>query len=241
MSVAENAFAVILGGGAGTRLWPSSRRARPKQLLSLGAPESLLAAAVRRGRGDRRSRAHAGRHRRRSGGGRARRGPRAARRRTSSPSRCRATRPPPSAWARWSPQRRAGPDAVIAVLPADPFIADEADVRAPGAARDRRGARRPSSPSASGRPTPRPASATSGWARACRAPGADAVHDVGGFVEKPDRPTAERYLASGDYLWNSGMFFLTARPHARRSAPPPARAGRAARRARSPPDDPAPR
>ena len=41
-------FAVILGGGAGTRLWPSSRRARPKQLLSLGGPESLLAAAVRR-------------------------------------------------------------------------------------------------------------------------------------------------------------------------------------------------
>jgi mannose-1-phosphate guanylyltransferase len=36
------------------------------------------------------------------------------------------------------------------------------------------------------------------------------VHEVGGFVEKPDRPAAERYLASGDYLWNSGMFFLTA-------------------------------
>src|ERR1700722_15885508 len=41
-------FAVILGGGAGTRLWPSSRRARPKQLLALGGPESLLGAAVRR-------------------------------------------------------------------------------------------------------------------------------------------------------------------------------------------------
>ena len=41
--------------------------------------------------------------------------------------------------------------------------------------------------------------------------GADAVHDVGGFYEKPDRPTAERYVASGEYLWNSGMFFLTAR------------------------------
>src|SRR5205085_8818330 len=41
--------------------------------------------------------------------------------------------------------------------------------------------------------------------------GSDAVHEVGGFYEKPDRPTAERYLASGEYLWNSGMFFLTAR------------------------------
>ena len=26
------------------------------------------------------------------------------------------------------------------------------------------------------------------------------------FVEKPDLPTAESYLASGDYWWNSGMF-----------------------------------
>ena len=36
------------------------------------------------------------------------------------------------------------------------------------------------------------------------------------FVEKPDRPTAESYLAAGTYIWNSGMFvwrageFLTA-------------------------------
>ncbi|MEX2469555.1 MAG: mannose-1-phosphate guanylyltransferase/mannose-6-phosphate isomerase, partial [Pseudohongiellaceae bacterium] len=33
---------------------------------------------------------------------------------------------------------------------------------------------------------------------------------VARFVEKPDRATAERYLASGDYLWNSGMFLFTA-------------------------------
>jgi len=26
------------------------------------------------------------------------------------------------------------------------------------------------------------------------------------FVEKPDAPTAERFLASGNYFWNSGMF-----------------------------------
>jgi mannose-1-phosphate guanylyltransferase/mannose-1-phosphate guanylyltransferase/mannose-6-phosphate isomerase len=30
------------------------------------------------------------------------------------------------------------------------------------------------------------------------------------FVEKPDRPTAEKYLASGDYYWNSGMFLFAA-------------------------------
>ena len=30
------------------------------------------------------------------------------------------------------------------------------------------------------------------------------------FVEKPDRATAEGYLASGDFAWNSGMFLLSA-------------------------------
>lgn len=30
------------------------------------------------------------------------------------------------------------------------------------------------------------------------------------FVEKPDLATAERYLASGDYYWNSGMFLFRA-------------------------------
>ena len=30
------------------------------------------------------------------------------------------------------------------------------------------------------------------------------------FVEKPDRPTAEKYVAAGNYLWNSGMFFFRA-------------------------------
>lgn len=32
------------------------------------------------------------------------------------------------------------------------------------------------------------------------------IHKVKKFVEKPDRENAEKYLASGDYLWNSGMF-----------------------------------
>lgn len=40
--------AVILAGGSGTRLWPASRRLRPKQFLALGGAESLLAATARR-------------------------------------------------------------------------------------------------------------------------------------------------------------------------------------------------
>lgn len=40
------------------------------------------------------------------------------------------------------------------------------------------------------------------------APGA---HEVARFVEKPDRKTAEAYLAAGDFVWNSGMFLFPAR------------------------------
>ena len=32
---------------------------------------------------------------------------------------------------------------------------------------------------------------------------------VARFVEKPDGPTAIKYLASGDYFWNSGIFIFT--------------------------------
>src|SRR6185369_11020159 len=43
-------YAVIMAGGAGTRFWPASRSACPKQLLSLAGTknETLLAATVRR-------------------------------------------------------------------------------------------------------------------------------------------------------------------------------------------------
>jgi mannose-1-phosphate guanylyltransferase len=203
------AFAVILGGGAGTRLWPASRRARPKQLLSLGAPESLIAAAVRRGRAivglentlivtaaDQADAVRAAI--------------------PDLPAANVVVEPVPRNTAAAvglgavTAQRRAGPDAVIAVLPADPYIGDEATFE-----------RLVRLSIVEARDTivtigvmPTHAETGFGYIRlGARLPrsGADAVHDVGGFFEKPDRPTAERYVASGEYLWNSGMFFLTAR------------------------------
>lgn len=38
----------------------------------------------------------------------------------------------------------------------------------------------------------------------------DGVRELRQFVEKPNRETAEKYLASGEYVWNSGMFLLRA-------------------------------
>lgn len=39
---------------------------------------------------------------------------------------------------------------------------------------------------------------------------AESIHHIRQFVEKPDLATAQGYLKSGDYLWNSGMFLLRA-------------------------------
>ncbi len=38
----ERAYALILAGGSGTRLWPRSRKAHPKQLIDLIPPQTLL-------------------------------------------------------------------------------------------------------------------------------------------------------------------------------------------------------
>lgn len=50
-----------------------------------------------------------------------------------------------------------------------------------------------------------------GYIRASvKSDGEKGVYAVDEFVEKPDKETAENYLASGDYFWNSGIFLFKA-------------------------------
>lgn len=53
--------------------------------------------------------------------------------------------------------------------------------------------------------TPKSAETGYGYLKTRAIPGCD-YRAVEGFTEKPDRQTAEQYLHSGDYCWNSGMF-----------------------------------
>jgi mannose-1-phosphate guanylyltransferase/mannose-6-phosphate isomerase len=55
-----------------------------------------------------------------------------------------------------------------------------------------------------------PGRAETGYGYIRRAAGAGPVYAVQQFVEKPDAATAARYVASGEYYWNSGMFMFRA-------------------------------
>ena len=44
----EHYYAVIMAGGGGTRLWPLSRKGRPKQMLQLFGDVSLFQSSVMR-------------------------------------------------------------------------------------------------------------------------------------------------------------------------------------------------
>ncbi len=48
MAMAEHLYALIMAGGGGTRLWPLSRRAHPKQMLSLFGQRTMFQVSVDR-------------------------------------------------------------------------------------------------------------------------------------------------------------------------------------------------
>lgn len=200
---------VIMAGGSGTRFWPLSRRDRPKQFIAIAGEHSML-----RQTSDRvlsltphaRQWVVCG---------------------TRHEQAARADLPAlPPAQILLEPLGRntapcialaaahvaaVDPDAVLAVIPSDQFVPDSpAFCRAIAAA---------ARTAESGRITTlgiRPTRPETGFGYIRMGAHhaeheSQAVHLVDRFVEKPDLPTAQKYLAEGTYLWNAGIFVFKAR------------------------------
>lgn len=198
--------AVILAGGSGTRLWPASRRARPKQLLALTAEDLPMVVAA-------------------ASLGSAVASEGASVMVVTAESLVDATRAAaPTLEIVAEPVGRntaaaiglaaailaeRDPDAVLVVLPADQHVTDRAAfaeiLRAGMAAAERDDA------IATIGITPSRAETGFGYLEIAGAGQHGTVTAVKRFVEKPDRATAEQYVASGRYLWNAGIFCATAR------------------------------
>jgi mannose-1-phosphate guanylyltransferase len=201
----EDVFAVIMAGGSGTRFWPLSRAAWPKQFLSLASDdESLLQQTVRRLSGIVdpshvlvvTSEAHAAATREQL--------PMLPPENVLGEPAARNTAPC-IAWATAHVRARS-PSAVMVVLPADPYIGDEDAYR--GVLVRAIQAARPGGVTTIGVTPTRPETGY-GYIEVGEAlsPG---VHRVVRFVEKPDLYRAQRFASEGNFLWNSGMFFFRA-------------------------------
>ena len=205
--------AVIMAGGSGTRLWPLSRAGRPKQLLDVvagadGASHSLLREAFDRVRAvvpdDRIWVCTAARY--------------ADQVRAALPALAPGRlilEPEPRDTANAVGLAAAlvadeDADAELAVVSADHVIRPvERFAQVLRTAYDVLGARPRALVTLGITPTS-PATGF-GYVRRGAPTGVGGVAEAAGFREKPDRATAEGYLASGEYLWNSGMFVWRAR------------------------------
>ncbi len=202
---------VILSGGAGTRLWPVSREAHPKPFMRLPDGDSLLQKTLLRALGVE--------------------GAEAAVTITNRDYYFRtrdeyaALDPPPAvafgyvlepvarntapaiAMAALYLRESMGEDAVMLVLPADHVVGD--------AQQFNRAVQRAAALAEQGQLVTfgiRPTAPVTGYGYIERGQdqpdpdgGAEAFR-VSRFVEKPDLATADQYLESGCFLWNSGMF-----------------------------------
>jgi len=199
---------VVLSGGSGTRLWPLSREKYPKQLLPLVSDDSLLQATVRRVDGlagaelappmvvcNEEYRFVIAEQLRVMG----------------RPGRIvlepmgRNTAPALTLAALAAGE--GGADPVLLVMPSDHVIVDTAAFQA--------AVRHGAQLAAAGQMitfgiTPDAPETGYGYIQCGAAADGEGARRIARFVEKPDRATAQRYLDSGEYLWNSGLFMMRA-------------------------------
>jgi mannose-1-phosphate guanylyltransferase len=199
--------AVILAGGRGTRFWPRSRMRTPKQLLNIVGKDTMLEQTLARLR----PLVAADRVWTVTNAEQAvvvkKQLPAAARKRVLSEPLGRNTAAA-IALAAVHVRRAAKGDALMAVLPADHFIArSDKYRRIVSAALEL--AREPGRMIVLGIPPTRPDTGfgyIEGLGEALNSGGFPAFA-VRRFTEKPAIDLAKEYVASGNYHWNAGMFF----------------------------------
>src|SRR5580658_5801620 len=197
---------VILSGGSGTRLWPMSRTLFPKQLLALFGQHSLLQQTLLRVGDSARFASPliiANEEHRFIIAEQLREIGLAPRSMLLEPI---GRNTAPAACAAALTLAADDPAALMLLLPSDHAIED---IAAFHAAVDRAAvAARAGSLVTFGIS---PARAETGYGyirRGAALDGAKGVFAVAEFVEKPDPDQAARYVASGEYFWNSGMFLF---------------------------------
>ena len=194
-------FAVVMAGGTGTRFWPRSRRRLPKQLLRITGSRTLLQETVHRLRGIVppaqilvvTHRDHAAEVRRQL--------PHVPAANVLVEPIGRNTAPCLALAALTIAER--APAATFVSLPADHTIGDPARFRA--TLTDAFGWAKRSGASVTLGIVPTAPETGYGYIRVGEPLGGRAFR-VRAFVEKPARANARRFVASGEYLWNSGMF-----------------------------------
>lgn len=200
---------VVLSGGAGTRLWPLSRKHHPKQLIALAGEHTLLQATVRRLaslEGVQAPIVVCGREHAFTVAEQLRALDATPAAILAEPE-GRNTAPAIAAGALEALARHRG-DPVLVVLPADHVIGDDARFAAAVGQAVRE--------AAAGRLAALGVAATRaetgyGYIRAGRPTGvSDRGRVVESFVEKPDAERAAAYLAAGGHYWNSGIFVFGA-------------------------------
>ena len=195
---------IILSGGAGTRLWPISRRMHPKPFMEV-AGKPLLAHALERAAliADEALIVTNQDHYYLTEN-LLRETPKAPKVSYLLEPKGRNTAPAIALAVRHI-QKIHGDDAVCLVLAADHLISDDAAFE--------KAVTQASEQAQEGNLVVfgiRPTTPETGYCYLEVAAAGDGPQPLKSFVEKPDRATAEQYLAEGRYYWNSGMFCFTA-------------------------------
>jgi mannose-1-phosphate guanylyltransferase len=199
-------FAVIMAGGSGTRFWPLSRAARPKQFLPLATKKPLIAETLARLKGI------------------------TTVKRTLVVCGARHVKPVqqalptlPKANIVIEPAARntapaialatahvahLDPEGVLVVVPSDQHVAN---IAAFTTALEEAVALARTGVIVTLGITPTRPETGYGYIRRGEPLDSPTARAVAAFVEKPDRATAEQYLASKEFLWNAGIFVFQAK------------------------------